>query len=147
MRRPWRTTQQEDGTRRPTTRTHTIITRAVIVFFQFFFRRQKHDTHVTYVTDFCRVGRVVYPSWGTAHRIFQFSGADVVAALQPVRKPEKTGRSLIFVRWFLVRLLFYHCMPAGRHSGSTPDSRRVRLCSRLPCGLYGAGSPTAVCSL
>ena len=35
-------------------------------------------------------------------------------------------------------------MPACRHSDSTPDSRRVRLCSRLPCGSYGAGSPTAV---
>ena len=27
-------------------------------------------------------------------------------------------------------------MPAGRHFDSTPDSRRVRLCSRLPCGSY-----------
>ena len=35
-------------------------------------------------------------------------------------------------------------MPAGRHSDSTPDSRRVRLYSRLPCGSYGAGVPTAV---
>ena len=35
-------------------------------------------------------------------------------------------------------------MPAGRHSDSTPDSGRVRLCARLPCGSYGAGSPTAV---
>ena len=67
-----------------------------------------------------------------------------VAALQPVRKPGKTERLLIFVWWFLVRLLFIHCMPAGRHSDSTPDSRRVRLFSRLPCGSYGAGSPTAV---
>ena len=48
------------------------------------------------------------------------------------------------VRRFLVRLLFFHCMPAGRHSNSTRDSRRVRLCSRLLCGSYGAGSPTAV---
>ena len=35
-------------------------------------------------------------------------------------------------------------MPASRHSDSTTDSRRVRLCSRLPCGSYIAGSPTAV---
>ena len=35
-------------------------------------------------------------------------------------------------------------MPVGRHSDSTPDSRRVRLCSRLPCGSHGAGSRTAV---
>ena len=46
--------------------------------------------------------------------------------------------------WFLVRLLSFHCMPVGRQSDSTPDSRRARLCSRLPCGSYGAGSPTAV---
>ena len=54
--------------------------------------------HVTYVTDFCRVGRVVYPSWGTTPRNFQISGKGVVAALQPVRQPRKTRRSLIFVR-------------------------------------------------
>ena len=29
---------------------------------------------------------------------------------------------------FLVRLLFFHCMPPGRHSDSTPDSRHVSLC-------------------
>ena len=75
--------QQEDGTRKPTIRTHTIITRAVIVFFQFFY--EAVDQHVTYVTDFCRVGRVVYPSWGTTPRNFRFSGTGVVAALQPVR--------------------------------------------------------------
>ena len=50
----------------------------------------------------------------------------------------------LFSLWFLVRLLLFHCIPAGRHSDSTPDSRRVRLCSRLPCGSYGAGSPTVV---
>ena len=51
---------------------------------------------------------------------------------------------MMFVLWFLVRLLLFHCMPAGRHSNSTPDRRRVRLCSRLPCGSYCADSPTAV---
>ena len=45
---------------------------------------------------------------------------------------------------FLFPLLLFHCMPAGRHSDSTPHSRRVRLYSRLPCGSYGAGSPIAV---
>ena len=40
--------------------------------------------------------------------------------------------------------VIFDCMPAGRHSDSSPDSKRVRLCSRLPCGSYGAGSPTAV---
>ena len=44
----------------------------------------------------------------------------------------------------LVRLVFFHCMPAGRHSDSTPHSRRVRLCSRLPCGSCSAGNPPAV---
>ena len=127
----------------PPTRPHTIITRAAIVFFQFFFYEAVVQ-HVTYVTDFCRVDRVVYPSWGTTPRNFQLSSAGVVAALQPVRYPGKTGRSLIFVWRFLVRLLLFHCMPAGRHSDSIPDSRRVHLCSRLPCGSYGAGSPTAV---
>ena len=43
-----------------------------------------------------------------------------------------------------IALFSLHMMAAGRHSDSTPDSRRVRLCSRLPCGSYGAGSPTAV---
>ena len=41
--------------------------------------------HVTYITDFYRVGRVVYPSWGTTPRNFHFSGTGIVAALQPVR--------------------------------------------------------------
>ena len=104
--------------------------------------------HVPYVTDFCRVcRRVVYPSRGTTRRNFQFLGTGVAAALQPlqpVKQLGKEGRSLIFVWCSLVRLLFFHCMPAGRHSDSTPDSRRVRLYSRLPCGSYGAGSPTAV---
>ena len=37
-------------------------------------------------------------------------------------------------------------MPAGRHFDSflKTKSRRVCLCSRFPCGLYGAGSPAAV---
>ena len=83
--------------------------------------------------------------WGTTPCNFQFSGTGAVAALQPVGPFGKPWRSLTFVWWFLVRLLFFHCMPAGRHSDSTlPHSRRVRLCSRLPCGSYGAGSPTAV---
>ena len=41
-------------------------------------------------------------------------------------------------------MLHFHCMPAGRHSDSTPDCRRVCLCSQFLCGSYGAGSPTAV---
>ena len=54
---------------------------------------------------------------------------------------------MISVLWFLVPLLLFHCMPAGRHCDSTPDSRRVRLYSRLPCGSNGARSrSTVVCS-
>ena len=30
-------------------------------------------------------------------------------------------------RGFLVRLLFFHCMPASRRSGRTPGSRRLPL--------------------
>ena len=73
--------QQGGGTRRPTTRTHTVITRAAIVVFYV------AVVHVTYVTDFCRVGidGVVYPSWGTTLRNFNFLGTGVVAALQSVR--------------------------------------------------------------
>ena len=41
-------------------------------------------------------------------------------------------------------LPYFRCMPAARHRDSTPDSRRVCLCSWLPWGSYGAGSPTAV---
>ena len=136
--------QQEDGSRRPTTGTNIIIMRAAIVFFFFFYEAVVQ--HVTYATDFCRVSRrVVYPSWETTRSNFQFSGTGVVAALQPVKKLRKEERSLISVLWFLVPLLLLHCMPAGRHCcGSTPDSRCVRLYSRLPCGSYGARSQTAV---
>ena len=82
MRRPWRTTKEG---RRPTTRTHTIIARAAIVFFSVFFYEAVVQ-HVTYVTDFCRgCTRVVYTSWGTTPRNFQFLGTGVVAALQPVQ--------------------------------------------------------------
>ena len=38
-----------------------------------------------------------------------------------------TCRIILGACGFLVRLLFFHCMPAGLHSDSTPDSRRVRL--------------------
>ena len=77
-----------------------------------------------------------------APAIFNFSGTGVVVALQPVKKLRKAGRSLVW--WVLVRLLLFHCMPAGRHSDSTQDSGRVCLRSRIPRGSYGAGSPTAV---
>ena len=60
-------------------------------FFSGFFKEGVVQ-HVTYVTDFCRVGRrIVYPSWGTTPRNFQFSGTGVVAALQPVKYLGKAG--------------------------------------------------------
>ena len=145
MRRPWRTTaggwHKETYDRHAHHHHHESSDR---LFFKGYFYEAVVQ-HVTYVTDFCRVcRRVVYHSRGTTRRNFQFSGTGVVAALQLVKKLGKEGRSLISVLWFLVPLLLFHCMPAGRHCDSTPDSRGVRLYSRLPCGSYGAGSPTAV---
>ena len=56
-------------------------------WFFFFHEAVVLVQHVTYGTDFSRVGRVVNPSWGTAFRNFDSSGTVVVAAaaLQPVR--------------------------------------------------------------
>ena len=47
MRRPWRTAAVEDGSRRPTTGTHTIIMKAAIVFFQGFFTTQLYNMLLT----------------------------------------------------------------------------------------------------
>ena len=115
-------------------------------FLQGFFTYEAVVQHVIYyVTDFCRVGRVsCQPLMGNDPPNFQFSRTGVVAALQPIKQLGKAGRSVIFVSWFLVRLLLFHCISTGRHSDSTPDSRLVRLSSRLPCGSYGEDSPTAV---
>ena len=141
MRRSTRTTRREYHT----TSTHTIITRASIVFCSGFLNVAVVQ-QFTCVTDFCIAGRRnVYPSWGTTSSWdFRLSGRGVVTALQHVKLLRKVGRSLLFVLVFFVRLLLIHCMPAGRHSDSTLRSSRVRLCSRLPCGSCGAGSPTAV---
>ena len=143
MRRPWRTTAGGWQTETHDPHAHHHHESSDRVFSGFFY--EEVAQHVTYVTDICRVRRrVVYPSWGTNPRNFQFSGTGVVAALQPVEYLGKAGRSLMFGLWFLVRLFLFHYMPAGLHSDGTPDSRRVRLCSRLPCGSYGSDSPTAV---
>ena len=80
---------------------------------------------VTYVIDFCRVGRVVYPSPGATPPNFQFSGTGVVAALQPVRKLGKTGLSLIFV-W----LFWFDC------SFSTACPRVVTLTALQTAGAF-----------
>ena len=59
-----------------------------------------------------------------------------------VKTSGKRWRSMIVVWWFLIRLLFFHCMSASRHSDSTPDSKQAcsSLCSRLPRVLYGSDS-------
>ena len=141
MRWPWR--RMVHGDPRPA---RTLSSESSNRFFSGFFYEAVVQ-HVTYVTDFCGVGRVVHPSWGTTPRKFKFSGTSVVAALATCQLTREEGAIIdicTLVWWFLVRLLLFHCMPAGRHSDSTRDRRRVRLCSRLPCGPYGAGIPTAV---
>ena len=144
MRRPWRTTAGGWHTETHDPHAHHHHESSDRLFFRVFFHEAVVQ-HVTYVTDFCRGCRkVVYPSWGMTPRNFHFSGTGIVDALQRVNYLWKAGRSLIFVLWFLVRLLLFYCMPAGRHSDSTLDSRRVRLSSRLPCGSYGAGNLNAV---
>ena len=134
-----------DYIRRPTTDTHISITRAAIVFFFQGYFYEAVVQHVTYVIGFCRVcKRVVYqvPFTGNGppqFSIFRHGRRSCAATCQIIR------RSLISVLWFMVPLFLFHCMPAGRHSDSTPDSRRIRRYSRLlPCGSYGACSPTAV---
>ena len=47
--------------------------------------------HVTYVTDFCRVGSVVKLSWGTTPRHFQLLGTGVEPALNLSDTPGKRG--------------------------------------------------------
>ena len=82
--------QQEDGTRRPTTRTHTI-TRAAIVFFSGFFYEAVVQ-HVTYVTDFCRVCRLfVFPNDPPQFSIFRHRRSSCAATRQIARE----GRAII----------------------------------------------------
>ena len=71
--------QQGDGTRRPTTRTRTIITESSDRLFSRFFHEAVVQ-HVSYVLIFVElVALYVYPSWGTTPRNFQFSSTGVVA--------------------------------------------------------------------
>ena len=82
--------KQEDGTRRPTTRTHTIITRAAIVSFSFVFISRgravtKHNMLLTSLLFVELVVELYTLQGGASPRNFQFSGAGIVAALQPVR--------------------------------------------------------------
>ena len=46
--------------------------------FSGFFYEAVVVQYVTYLTAFCRVSRVVYPSWGTTPRDFPFSGTGAV---------------------------------------------------------------------
>ena len=105
----------------------------------------------TYVIVFLRVCTVVYRLRGTTTRNYEFSGTGVVVGTNASIGGNRSATcqisredGTIFLWWFLVRSLFFHCMPAGRHADSTIDSRRVRMCSRLPSGSQGAGSTTAV---
>ena len=80
----------------------------VLTFFFFFFdppgdpgKKSLRSIHFRlctsfrpYVSDFCKIGRVVYPLWGTTPRNFQFAGTGVVAALQPVNQLEKAGPTI-----------------------------------------------------
>ena len=63
--------------------THTAVCNIDCLFSVFFYEAVVQQ--VTYVTDFCRDSRVVYPSWVTTPRKFKFSGTGVVAALRRVR--------------------------------------------------------------
>ena len=51
----------------------------------FFISFSRGSSTTYYVNDFCRVGRVVLPSWETTRRNIKSTGTGVVAALQPVR--------------------------------------------------------------
>ena len=72
-------------------------------FFIFFYDAVVQ--HVTYVTVLCRVGKVVYRSWETTPRNFQFSGTGVVAQSRAATsKITRKYRAVIgiFLRWFLI---------------------------------------------
>ena len=74
--------------------------------------------------------------------IFRHDGRSGCAATCQITR--ESGAIIVICIVVLARLLLFHCMTAGRHSDSTPDSGSVRLCSRLTCDSYGAGSPNAV---
>ena len=84
MRRPRRTTGGGWHTETHDPHAHDHHESSDRLFSVFFYEAAVQ--HVTYVTDFCRVNRVVYASWGTAPRNFQFSATGVVdqSSLQPV---------------------------------------------------------------
>ena len=77
--------QQEDGTRRPTTRTHTTIMRAAIVLFSGIYYEAVVQ-HITHVTDFVEFVKELYTLYHgeRPHAIFNFQ-ARVVTALQPAK--------------------------------------------------------------
>ena len=77
MRRPWRTTTGGWQTEAHDSHAHHHHESSDRLLQDFFFEAVVQ--HVTCVTDFGRVGRDVYPLWGTTPRNFQFSGTGVVA--------------------------------------------------------------------
>ena len=60
MRRPWRTTAGGWHTETNDPHAHHHHESSDRLFFSIFYEAVAHDTHVI---DFCRIGRVAYPSW------------------------------------------------------------------------------------
>ena len=126
--------QPEDGTRRPTNRTNTIITRAAIVFFHCFFTRQQYNILLPSLISV--VLAMLYPlheEYLPANKqkktIFRHGRRSCAATWQITRE----GVAIIYVRnMVLGSIAFYHCMRSRHHSDRSPDSRRVRLCSQSP---------------
>ena len=111
-RQPWRTTAGEWHT----TRTYTIITRAAIVFFWTFCETVYNKLLTALI--FVELVELYTLHGERSSAIFRHGRRSCAATCQILGK---MWRSLIFVWWFhVLRLLFFNCMPAGRHSDSTP---------------------------
>ena len=148
MRRPWKTTAGGWHTEIHDPHAHHHHESSHRLFFRIFLRGSSTTCYLRTSLIFVELARVVYPSWGTNPRNFQLSGTGIVAALQPscqITREEGAiiGLCIIMVVFGSIGLLSLHA-PTDHHSDSTPDSKRVRLCSQLRCGSYGTGSPTAV---
>ena len=128
MRRPWRTTAGgwHTETHDPHAHHHHESSDRP---FSGSFTRQWYNMLLTSLifVDFAEELCTLHGERPAANFNFRHGGRSCAATCQITREG---GASLVFVWCFLVRLLLFHCMPAGRHSDSTPDSRRVRLYSR-----------------
>ena len=150
MRRPWRTTAGGRHTETHDPHAHHHHEGSDRLFFHFLLTREQYNKLLTSMI-FVELVEGLYRLPFTGNDPPQFSifrnGRRSCAATCQITREDGVIID-IFMVWYLVRSLLFLCMPAGRHSDSTLDSRRVRLCSRLPGGSYGgAGSPTAlVCS-